>query len=52
VHVIDHQLLLVDQVVEVEAEGPDVLGQLLAGLLERQEYAGLIELGGPADFVN
>ena len=49
VNVIDHQLLLVDQVVEVEAEGPDVLGQLLAGLLERDENPGLVELGGPAN---
>ena len=44
VDVIDQQLLLLGQVLQVEAEGADVLGQLLGGLLEGHEDAGLAEL--------
>ena len=49
VDVVDQQLLLLGQIVQVEAERADVLGQLLGGLLEGHEDAGLAELGGAAD---
>src|SRR5262249_8522322 len=47
--VIDEQLLLLGEAVEVEAEGADVLGEFLGGLLEGEEDAGLAELGGATD---
>ena len=49
VDVIHQQLVLVGQFFQVEAEGADVLGQLLGGLLEGHEDAGLAELGRAAD---
>ena len=39
--VVDEQLLLRGQLVEVEAERPDVRGQLVGRLLEGHEHAGL-----------
>ena len=49
VDVVHQQLVLLGQLVQVEAEGADVLGQLLGGLLEGHEDAGLAELGRAAD---
>src|SRR5262245_24173292 len=49
VDVIDQQFFLRFELVEVEAEGANVLRQFLAGLLEGHEHAGLAELRGPAD---
>jgi len=49
VHVVNQQLPLVGQIVQVEAERTDVLGQLFGGLLESHEDAGLSELRSAAD---
>jgi hypothetical protein len=46
--VVDQQLPARDELFEIEAERADVLDQLLGGLLERHEHAGLAELGRPA----
>ena len=45
-HVVDGQLLRLDQLGKVEAERRDVAGNLLGVLLERHEHAGLVELDG------
>ena len=45
-HVVDGELLRLDQLREVEAERRDVAGNLLGVLLERHEHAGLVELDG------
>ena len=47
-HEIHDDLLLLDQLVEVEAERADVLRQLLGGFLEGHEHARLVVLRGPA----
>jgi hypothetical protein len=47
-HVIDRDLVLGDQLLEVEAERAHVLRQVLLGLLERHEHAGLAVLLGAA----
>src|SRR5262249_47986925 len=49
VNIIHQELVLAGQLLQVEAEGADVLGQFLGGLLEGHEDAGLPELGGAAD---
>ena len=38
---VDDKLLLLGKVVKIEAQGPDVLRQLLGVLLERHEHTGL-----------
>jgi hypothetical protein len=45
-HVVDRELLRLDQLREVEAERRDVAGNLLGVLLERHEHAGFIEING------
>ena len=45
-HVVDRELLRLDQLRQVEAERRDVAGNLLGVLLERHEHAGLVELEG------
>ena len=43
-HVVDRELLRLDQLREVEAERRDVAGNLLGVLLERHQHAGLVEM--------
>jgi hypothetical protein len=49
VDVVDGELVLADEVVEVVAEGADVLGEFLGGLLEGHEDAGLVVPDGAFD---
>jgi len=44
--VVDEQLLLRDQLVEIEAQRPDVRGQLFGRLLEGDEHPGVAMLDG------
>src|SRR5262245_3498059 len=46
---IDQQLLLVSQVFQVEAQGTDVLDQLLGGFLEGDKETRFVELCRPTD---
>ena len=46
---VHQQLVLFGQLRQVEPEGTDVLGELLGGLFEGQEDAGLAELGRAPD---
>ena len=48
-HVVERELLLLDEGVQIEAERAHVLGKLLAGLLEADERTWLVELGGAAN---
>ena len=45
-HVVDRELLRLDQLREVEPERRDVAGNLLGVLLERHEHAGFVEMDG------
>ena len=47
-HVVERQLFPGHQIVQVEAQGGEVFGQLVGLLLEGHEDAGLAELGSPA----
>lgn len=47
--VIDGELFVFHELVEVEAEGADVLGDFFDGLFEGHEDAGLVELCDAAD---
>src|SRR4029453_7241704 len=46
---VHQELLLFGQILQVEPERADVLGELLGGLLEGEDDAGLAELGRTAD---
>jgi hypothetical protein len=46
-HGVDQELLALHEPVEIEAQRSDVLRQLLGGLLERDEDAGLARLARP-----
>ena len=46
---VDREQLALDQVVEIEAEGRDVLSELVGALLEGDDHPGLAELGRAID---